>query len=137
SDTTMQSFTSSKSVLAKAGVSLHLYERDASLKVRRLGASLIVAPFYMLDMPDEVAGFEGQAIFDRSDQFGLNFGATADLPFSNDRLAFQLGVEDYLTLWSDEVLSHWTAFLYGAGAVAEADPSHQWVIRAGLSFRFR
>lgn len=137
SDTTVQSFTSSKSVLAKAGISLQLYDRDPGLKVRRLGASLFVAPFYMLDMPDQVAGFEGHALFDSSNQFGVNFGATGEWPFANDRLAFQVGVEDYLTVWSDEVLSRWTEFRYGAGAAAEADPSHQWVLRAGLSFRFR
>lgn len=137
SDTMIQSFTSSKGVLAKAGVSLQLHDRDANLKLRRLGASLFVAPFYMLDMPDEVAGFEDEEIFDTSNQFGINFGATGELPFANDRFAFQLGFEDYLTFWSDDVLSRWTAFRYGTGALSEADPSHQWVARAGLSYRLR
>lgn len=132
-----EGFTSSKTIALKAGVSLQLRESASELTLRRLGASAFVAPFFMLEMPDEVAGFEDTDLFDSANHFGVNFGVAGELPFANDRLALQVGIEDYLTFWDQASLARYPAWRFESDADADADPTHQWLIRAGISFRLR
>lgn len=132
-----EGFTSSTSIAVKAGVSLQMRESDSELTLRRLGASAFVAPFFMMEMPDEVAGFEDTDLFETGNHFGVNFGIAGELPFANDRFALQLGLEDYLTFWDETSLARYPAWRFESAAEADADMSHQWLLRAGISFRLR
>jgi hypothetical protein len=130
-------FTSTRNVLLKAGLGMELRERD-ELMARRLGAGVFVAPFYMLELPDDIAGIEGEALTDPVHHFGLNLGVTGELPFMQDRLALQLGFEDYLTLWNEgalERLPDWVRNAPTSPTEVSTELSHQWLVRAGLSFR--
>ena len=78
-------------------------------------------------------------LFATARHFGLNFGATGELPFAHDRLAFQLGIEDYLTFWNETQLQRLPDWLRdapaGNGTAVEADATSQWLLRAGFTFR--
>lgn len=134
-------FTSSRTLIGKAGLTLRLNEQNP-MRVRRLGGALFVAPFIALEKPDEkLADFAGTDLFEEVQQVGINAGVLGELPVLGDRIALQLAFEDYFTFWDEEAaarLAHYainhpddpTAF-----TTAQVDPSHQWVVRAGLSIR--
>ena len=95
----------------------------------------------MREMPRAEVDFEDSAVFRDSDHFGLSIGATGELPFATDRLALQLGVDDYITFWNGDALARLPAAFFddagtGTTSRSDADVSHQWVFRAGLSLRF-
>jgi hypothetical protein len=130
-------FTGSRNLLFRAGLGMDLRERD-DLTVRRLGAGVFAAPFYMLEMPQDIAGIEAPELTDAAHHFGLNFGVSGELPFAADRLALQLGFEDYLTLWNEGTLARlpdWVRNSPGSPTEVDAELTHQWLVRAGLSFR--
>jgi len=133
-------FTGSSNVLVKAGMGMELSGTD-DLTVRRLGAGVFVAPFYMLELPQEIASIPDSDLFDAAHHFGLNFGVTGELPFAADRLAVQLGFEDYLTMWGEGALQRLPDWFRNGGEAnpteVDAEVSHQWLVRAGLSFRFQ
>ena len=136
-------FTGSNSVFAKAGFSARLHESESDLRLRRLGASAFVAPFYMLEMPQEIEGITDTELFDSASHFGVNFGVTGELPFASDRAAVQLAFEDFFTFWDKDAVARLGHYAVNnpddpaALTTADLDPSHQWVIRAGISFRVR
>jgi hypothetical protein len=132
----------SRFLALRAGASYVLNQRDSELALRRLSGSVHVAPFYMHEMPRAEVGFDDSAVFQDADHFGLSIGATGELPFATDRLALQLGVDDFITFWNDDALARLPAAFFddaGTGAVSrvESDVSHQWVVRAGISVRMR
>jgi hypothetical protein len=132
----------SRFLFARAGASLVLREKETELTLRRLSASVFAAPFYMREMPRSQLGFANANVFDPSNHFGLSIGATGELPFAKDRMTLQVGVEDYATLWSEGALrrlpdSFFNDATAGASTRVETDVSHQRMIRAGLSYRWR
>ena len=134
-------FTGSSNVLIKAGVGMELREEANQMTVRRLGAGAFLAPFYLLEMPKQIASIPDEQLFEAAHHFGVNLGVTGELPFAADRFAIQLGFEDYLTLWNGGALQRlpdWVREASGDNATeVDADLSHQWLVRAGVSFRFR
>ena len=134
-------FTGSRNLLVKAGAGMQLHDRDDDMTLRRLNAGVFVAPFYLLELPRKLDGFEDSGLFDSGHHFGLNVGVTGELPFAGDRFAFQVGFEDYLTLWNEGRLQRLPDWLHDAPAASatdvDADLTHQWLVRAGLSLRLR
>ena len=131
----------SRFVMLRAGASYTLQQRESELVVRRVSGTVHVAPFYMREMPRAEIGFEDSPVFQDSEHFGLSVGATGELPFATDRLALQLGIDDYITFWDDDALARLPASFFddegtGTTSRSEAGASHQFVIRAGISLRF-
>ena len=132
----------SRFIAVRAGLSYVLTQRESELVMRRLSGSVHAAPFYMREMPRAETGFDDSPVFRDAGHFGLSLGATGELPFATDRLALQLGVDDYITFWNDDALARLPAAFFddaGTGTVSrvESDVSHQWVVRAGVSLRLR
>lgn len=133
-------FTGSRNIFVRAGAGLQLRKTD-EMTVRRLAATVFVAPFYLLELPKEISSIEDSDLFDAAHHFGLGFGVNAELPFAQDRFAFQLGFEDYLTLWDEARLARLPDWLHDAPSIGattvDADLTHQLLLRAGLSIRLR
>jgi len=129
-------FTGSTSLLAKAGFGLQLGAADDAMAVRRLRAGMFLAPFYMIEKPREIPGIDDSGLFDTASHFGVNLGLTGELPFAGDRLALQVGVDDYLTFYRTDPLRRLPDWLHAApGTTVEVDATHQWLVRAGISLR--
>jgi hypothetical protein len=131
----------SRYLFARAGASFRLKERESEMVFRRLSASVYAAPFYMREMPRAQTGFEDDAVFDASNHFGLSGGIAAELPFARDRLSVQVAVEDFATLWSSDALARLADSFFndatvGSATRVDSDISSQWLVRAGLSFRW-
>lgn len=77
-----------------------------------------------------------------STHWGLNLGFHAASTLGSPRLAFHLGLEDFVTFWDTDGLRRYDESLYGAilGEPVEARydyaTSNVVTLRAGLSFRF-
>ena len=131
-------FTGSGNVLVKAGLGMALRDPGDDMAIRRLAAGVFVAPFYAVELPKEIATIQDSDLFDAASHIGVNFGVTGELPFARDRFALQLGLEDYLTFWSGDSLQRLPDWLHdAAGTVVDADPTHQLLLRAGISLRLR
>lgn len=132
-------FTGSRNILAKAGFGLELRDPNADMTVRRLSAGAFVAPFYLIEKPKSIAGIQASDLFATAHHVGLNFGATGELPFAHDRLALQLGIEDYLIFWNEAQLQRLPDWLLdapaGNGTAVEAETTSQWLLRAGITVR--
>jgi hypothetical protein len=125
--------------IVKAGLAMRLREVRPDLQLRRLNASIFVAPAFIADIPKTTfltpSGSGGNV-----HHFGINLGAEAELPLSNDRLAFQVGFEDYIIFWDDEDFSDRVGGYIrtshpGAGIAIDTDNSHMVMLRFGLSYR--
>jgi hypothetical protein len=132
----------SRFFFAKAGVSLTLKEKQSELTLRRLSASLFAAPFVMHERPRAELGFEDSGVFDPSWHYGLNLGVSGELPFAQDRFSLQVALEDYATHWSSGALVNLPDFFFddstpGASTQVESKLSHSFLMRAGLSYRWR
>lgn len=132
----------SRFLFARVGASYSLREKETELTLRRLSASVFAAPFYMREMPRAQVGFADANVFDPSSHFGLSLGVSGELPFAKDKMTLQIGVEDYATIWAKGALrrlpdSFFNDATPGASTKVETDISHQWMIRAGLSYRWR
>lgn len=134
-------FTGSRNVLVKAGLAVNLSQGADPMTVRRLGAGLFVAPFYMFEKPQQIATIEDSPLFDSAHHYGVNFGVSGELPFARDHFAVQLALEDYLTFWDEAQLQRLPDWLHNApvanATTVAAEATHQWVFRAGLTVRFR
>jgi hypothetical protein len=132
----------SRFIFTRIGASLTLREKQSELTLRRLSASVFAAPFYMREMPRAELGFGGADVFSASNHFGLNLGVSGELPFAQDRMSLQLGVEDYATWFSSDALQRLPDAFFndnspGASTRVETNVAHQWLLRAGLSYRWR
>ena len=126
--------------MAKAGLALHLREVRPDMQLRRLNASVFVAPAFIHDVA-KTSVFTPVGAEDHVNHWALNVGAEAELPIGNERLAFQLGFEDWITLWDEDnygtrVGSYFQLANPGAAVAIDADNSHIVVFRAGLSWRY-
>ena len=128
--------------LAKAGLAVRLNEVRPAMQRRQLNASIFVAPALIRDVAKSEL-FAPVSAANTIEHFGVNLGAEGELPLGSEHLAFTVGVEDWLIYWNDtdeEYLTRVGAYLeqgFPRDVVSvEADRSHLWVLRVGLSFRF-
>ncbi len=132
----------SRYIFTRAGISLALREKDSDLMLRRLSASVFAAPFYMREIPRSELGFENLDVFNASNHFGVSLGAAGELPFARDRMSLQIAVEDYATWWNGGALKRLPdSFINdqtpGASTRVETSVSHMWLMRAGVSYRWK
>jgi hypothetical protein len=126
--------------MAKAGLAVRLREVRPDMQLRRLNASIFAAPAFIHDVA-KTSAFTPPNGDDTVNHWGLNLGAEAELPLANERMAFQLGFEDWITLWNEDDYSPRIGSYIqlpnpGAAVAIDADNSHIVVFRAGLSWRF-
>lgn len=126
---------------ARLGPAYYVGEDVSGMALHRLNAAAFAGAVLMVDMPgSEYATAE---FVDDGLHFGMAFGINAEMPFASDRFAVQLGIEDNV-MWWDESQQTSLAFAYFDRPNARliqyetvVDVSHTWLLRAGLSFRFR
>jgi hypothetical protein len=128
--------------LAKAGLAIRMREARPSMQMRRLNGSIFVAAAVIRDAgKDDVLAPTGVA--STVDHTGVNFGAEGELPAANNRLAFTLGLEDWMISWNHnhDYIQRINSYFHPnttARAVYRIDTNqtHLWILRAGLAFRF-
>ena len=127
--------------MGKIGLGMRLREGRSDMQLRRLNASIFIAPALVHDDPvDNIT--TPAASNDNINQFALNLGADAELPLSDTRLAFNIALEDWIIYWDEtkyaaRVGGYFQQLNSTIDAVAlDADKTHFWVLRAGLSYRF-
>ena len=126
--------------LAKAGLAVRLREIEPDLQLRRLNATIYVAPAIVHDRPKKET-FTPPSAARVYTHAALNIGAEAEMPVSNNKMGFVLGLEDYMVFWEDSkavgrvggTLRQRTP---DASVLLETRRSHIWVLRAGLNWRF-
>jgi hypothetical protein len=126
--------------MAKAGVSMSLREIEPDLQLRRLNATLYVAPALVHDRP-KTEVFTPVAAAQAQTYTALNFGAEAEMPLANNKLAFVIGMEDYMIFWDETKANGRVQGYFQArepSAVTAVDPerSQLWVLRLGMTWRF-
>jgi hypothetical protein len=126
--------------MAKAALAVRLREVDPDLQLRRLNASVFAGPAIIYDSPKEEA-FTPPEAAESNIHFALNMGAEAEMPFSNNKMAFVLGLEDNMIFWDNDntvgrVASAIRLQHPGAAIAVETNRSHLWVFRMGLAWRF-
>jgi hypothetical protein len=126
--------------MAKAGVSMKLREVVPDMQLRRLNASLYIAPAIIHDRP-KVEIFTPAAASVAYTHPAINIGAEAEMPISNNKMAFVLGLEDYMVFWDDakargRVEGTIQQRSPDATVAVETRRSQLWVLRAGLTWRF-
>ncbi|CAN5713578.1 hypothetical protein BH23GEM10_BH23GEM10_13020 [soil metagenome] len=124
--------------LTRVGGIMHLRQEPSEFVMRRLGASVFAGGTVMHERPRNRLG--SAEFVSSGTHFGINVGMSAELPFHDDRLAIQVGIEDNVMWWRDGSLAS-VAREYYASPVDQtsvsSDMSHAWLLRAGLSLRIR
>lgn len=127
--------------MGKAGLVMHLREVRPDLQLRRLNASIYVAPALIHDAPKS-SPLTPMAATKSVNHWGLNLGAEAELPLANQRLAFTAGFEDWIIMWdeakySDRVEAYFRQRSGASDADVAVDPdnSHLVIFRLGLTYR--
>jgi hypothetical protein len=128
-------------IMAKGAIALRMRESISELQMHSLSGTIFVGPAFVREMPKPDA-LADPVLLRALNYYGLNFGVdgTISLPFSG--LSFQMGIEDYLLWWdaveiarrNDQVFANNG---YQTTSRVETDPSHNFILRAGLSFRLR
>lgn len=133
--------TGSNLWMAKLGGAVHLREEQDEMQLRHLNASVFIAPAFIHDAPKDNLAIP--SISQTSvNSWGLNIGAEGELPLSDTRFAFQVGLEDWIMWWDEakysaRVQAYLQQGVANLSAVAlEAEKTHLWVGRIGLSYRF-
>lgn len=120
---------------ARLGVSLRLPEPVPDARRFHPGGFIVVAPALVHTRP---------AFGESSTHPALNVGIQATAPVGRSRrLAFQLGLDDYVTFWDTDALARVDAVNYGnlfPGESVQVDYDYSMtnllMIRVGASFRF-
>jgi hypothetical protein len=123
--------------MAKAALALKLREYNRDMQLRRLNATVFIGPALIHDEP-KASALTPASARGSVNQLGLNFGADAELPLANPKLAFQAGLEDWMVTWDEEGYgARIMPYFPSSTAIAiETKRTHMWVLRFGLSFRF-
>lgn len=127
--------------IAKLGGQIRFREADPELQLRRLNASLYLAGAFLREDP-EVSVLSSSRFVNARNHWGVNFGAEAELPLTDRRFAFITAFEDHVIFWDEvaiqERMQSFVLNSFGPDAAFEvdADHSHLWVLRLGLSYRF-
>jgi hypothetical protein len=127
-------------VVAKLGVAMRLREAVSDLQLRTVTATVFAAPAFIRELPADDA-LAGESV-DATNMLGANFGVNAEIPFAGSRFAVQLGLEDFLVFWNDDVLAERTSAAFArAGhtvqSTVDAGVSHMPLLRAGVSLRLQ
>ena len=127
--------------MAKLTPAIHMREFNSEMQLYHLDASLFVGPAWVHDSPKATVQTPPNAT-NSINQWALNMGANAELSLANNRMAFQLGLENYMIMW-DQAAYRLRIEPYiqesnpGVDAVViDAKNTNSWILRAGLSFRF-
>lgn len=125
--------------VAKAALSMRLREIDPELQLRRLNASIYAGPAIVHDRPKREV-FTAPAAGVAKTHLALNLGAEAEMPFSNNKMAFVLGLEDYMIFWDDDdargrVEGTIQQRTPDVAVLVEPKRSHLWMLRFGLTWR--
>lgn len=128
-------------IFAKAALAIRLREAISELQVHELSGSIFVGPAFVRETPKSDVNAD-DALLEPLNHYGVNFGVDAQIPLPYDRLSFQFGLEDTYLWWNtDELARRNDAVFAHAGMQTvsrlEADPSHNFILRAGLSFALR
>lgn len=123
----------------KGALGVRLRELDPELQLRRLNAIIYAGPAFVHDRPKRTA-FTPSSAGEFQNYFAINMGAEAEMPFSNNKLAFTLGLEDYMLLVGEDdargrVEGTIQTRTPDATVLVEPDRSHLWVLRLGLTWR--
>jgi hypothetical protein len=126
-------------LMAKAGLAVRLTESVSEMQLRHLSASVYVAPTYVREMPRPDVRQDPLLLEDMA-TWGVSLGLDAEIPLGSERLAAQVGIEDVVTFWNEGELASRNDALFAQGGLdsnttVKADLTHQWLIRAGLTFR--
>ncbi|HEX6560036.1 MAG TPA: hypothetical protein VF021_11255 [Longimicrobiales bacterium] len=138
---TIDTVTGTNLWMAKVAAALRLREDNPDMQLNRMNGSIFVGPAYIRDAPK--VEFNTPALSQSAvSQFGLNMGADAELPLANNRLALQLGFEDYMIFWDEAGYSTRLQGFFQQGnpsidgAAIDADNTNVWIARVGVTFRF-
>lgn len=126
-------------LVAKGAIAVRLREQISELQVRSLTATVFAGPAFIREMPKDDP-FANPILLDAMTHWGVNFGANAEIPLGWDKVSVQAGVEDYYTWWNKAEFGRrndaiFAANGFSASSIVDADPSHMWLFRAGISFR--
>jgi hypothetical protein len=127
-------------VFGRIGAAYRMPEDVSGFVLRRLGASVHAGVVAMHERPRNQLGPDDA--LDNATHFGVNLGATGELPFAQDRFALQIGIEDNIMRWDNSSLAG-VPYVYlnrpgeSDETVASASVSHAWLLRIGLSVRVR
>jgi hypothetical protein len=127
--------------IAKVGA-LMRFREDSDLQLRRLNAAVFAGPAFLREQP-ETSIFSSSEFDSGRNHWGVSFGAEGEMPFPNKMFALHAAFEDIVIFWSESALQDRMAGSirqgFGDTAVAEvdADHSHMFILRVGLSVRFR
>jgi hypothetical protein len=126
--------------MVKGAVAVRLREIDPDLQLRRLNASIFLGPALIHDRP-KTELFTPAAAGAVQNHLAINMGAEAEMPFSNNKMAWVLGLEDYMVFWdADDARGRVEGTLQSvtpdATVAVEPRRSHLWILRFGLTWRF-
>ena len=126
--------------MAKAALGVRLRDSDSDLQLRRLNATVFAGPAIIHDRPKSDA-FTSPGAGVAKTHLALNLGAEAELPFSNNKMGFVIGLEDNMIFWdNDDIQARVQGPIQsqnpGSQIAVEANNSHLWVLRLGLAWRF-
>jgi hypothetical protein len=122
-------------IFARVGPVYHMPSEQSDFVLRRLGASAFGGIVVMHERGRGAGDFMGNGT-----HLGLNLGVQAELPFSRDRFAAQLGIENNMMFWNRTYLARLPYEYTGrpgqpAQTTVSTSMSHAWLLRAGLSYR--
>ncbi len=127
--------------MAKLGAGMRLREVNPDMQLKHLNALLFIAPALITDDP-RVSLTTPQTATGTVTNWGLNVGAEAELPLANNRLAFQVGLEDWIIYWDEtNYAPRIQAYLQETNPAIDAvllnaDKTQFFILRVGLTFRF-
>lgn len=140
-DARVDTISGSNYWIAKVAAAMRLREHNPDMQLNQLDGSIFVGPAYIRDAPkvelNTPAGARAAIT-----QIGLNVGADAELPLANNRLALQVGLEDFIIFWDEaayagrigSVLQQRIPTIDAVGI--DAGNTSLWIGRVGLTFRF-
>jgi hypothetical protein len=125
--------------LFKGAVGVRMREIDPDMQLRRLNAIIYAGPAFVHDRPKKEL-FTPPAAAQVENHIALNIGAEAEMPISNNKMAFTLGLDDYMIFWNDEdargrIEGTLQARTADAEVAVEPKRSHLWMLRFGLTWR--
>ena len=129
-------------LMAKGALAVRLREAISELQVHSLTATVFAGPAWIREMPKDDP-FADPIVLEPLNHWAVNFGANAEIPLGWNSLAIQAGLEDYYTWWNKAEFAlrndafNQATFGTTTHSLVDADPSHMWLFRAGLSFRLQ
>jgi hypothetical protein len=121
---------------ARAGLAYRLPDPDPDRRRFRPAGFIFAAPALVRESSAGADLFSPDADGRSIDHWAINLGANVVAPLGSPRVAFLLGLEDFITFWNTDELERRFENAYGAPAHFAFDQSHILLLRAGISLRF-